>query len=425
MKGQTTEQKAALKASGLKNGLLQKAGWLMAAPVQQLLAALQGAGEEARVAGGAVRNHLLGEAVGDVDIATTAEPNRVTQLAEAAGFQVHPTGIAHGTVLVMLPGFAASAMEVTTLRRDVASDGRHASVVFTRDWLEDAKRRDLTINALYCDGHGTLFDPLGGLADVLRRRIRFVGQPEDRICEDYLRILRFFRFAAQYGRGQADEAGLKACARLKAGLARLSGERIRAELFKLVEAPGAALALKQMDEAGVLKEIGLPAPALGRFSRLAQAEEAQGLMPDALLRLAVLAGLEGVGDMPLALSNRQKQRLLALRRAGQTGHLTPASSAQERLRLLYHEGTQGYGDAVRTSWAASSFEGKAREAAWRALYDFAASRAAPVFPVRGADLLARGLTAGPALGEKLKQLEARWIEEGFAADKKTILGWLS
>ena len=219
------------------------AEWLEDADLQRLLSALNAGGEAARIAGGAVRNALLGEAVADVDIATTTLPEETIRRAEAVGFKAIPTGIEHGTVTVTSSG---TGHEVTTLRADVETDGRRAKVIFGRDWKADAERRDFTINALYAEADGTVVDLVGGLADLESRTLRFIGDAETRIREDYLRILRFFRFFALYGSGRPDAEGLKACARLKDGLERLSAERVWAELKKLFSALDPSRALLWM-----------------------------------------------------------------------------------------------------------------------------------------------------------------------------------
>ena len=217
------------------------------AETQAVLAALRRAGHEGRIVGGAVRNALMGKPVADIDIATPATPEQVMRAATAAGLHVIPTGLQHGTVTVVANHVPH---EVTTLRRDVATDGRHATVAFTQDWAADAARRDFTINALYCDADGTVHDPLGGYPDLVARRVRFIGSADQRIAEDYLRILRFFRFHAEYASGPLDAGGLAACVRGRDGLARLSAERIRAEMLKLILAPGALAALEAWRRTG-------------------------------------------------------------------------------------------------------------------------------------------------------------------------------
>ena len=263
------------------------AAWLKDADLQRLLSALNAGGEEARIAGGAVRNALLGEAVADVDIATTTPPEETVRRAEKAGFKTIPTGIEHGTVTVTAGG---RGYEVTTLRADVETDGRRAKVIFGRDWKADAERRDFTINALYAEADGTVVDLVGGLADLESRTLRFIGDAETRIREDYLRILRFFRFFAWYGSGRPDAEGLKACARLKDGLDRLSAERVWAELKKLLSAPDPSRALLWMRQAGVLTKV-LPESekwGIDAIHGLVAAERDLGWAADAMLRLEAI-----------------------------------------------------------------------------------------------------------------------------------------
>jgi len=229
---------------------LAKASWLNETDTRAVMAALEADGGKARFVGGSVRNALLGEPVLDIDIATNETPERASALLSAKGIKVVPTGIAHGTVTAVTP---TRHFEITTLRVDVKSHGRHADVAFTEDWQADAERRDFTMNALYCDADGTVHDPLGeGRADLKARRVRFIGDAKARIREDYLRILRFFRIHAWYGAGEPDAVGLRACADLREGLRQLSGERVRDELLKIAAADDAGLAFRQMAAAGIL-----------------------------------------------------------------------------------------------------------------------------------------------------------------------------
>ncbi|MEA2960031.1 MAG: poly(A) polymerase [Alphaproteobacteria bacterium] len=262
------------------------AAWLQAAPLKDLLAVLDGVGEEARVVGGAVRNALLAEPIGEIDIATTALPTEVIGRAQAAGFKAVPTGIEHGTITVVVHG---QPFEVTTLREDVETFGRHAKVAFGRDWKQDAERRDFTMNALSAARDGTVYDYVGGLADVAARRVRFIGDAAARIAEDYLRILRFFRFHAAYGEGALDPAGLAACIAGRAGLDQLSRERVRAELLKLLLAKRAVPAIAAMTEAGLLDRILGGVPLLASHAKMGTLEATLGLAPDAMRRLAALA----------------------------------------------------------------------------------------------------------------------------------------
>ena len=271
---------------GLRPPSLAGAPWLVRPETRAVLEAIERGGYAARVVGGAVRNALLGEPVKDIDIATTAVPEEVLRLAEAAHLKAVPTGIEHGTVTVIA---SHTPIEVTTLRRDIETFGRHARVTFTSDWAEDARRRDFTMNALYCGADGTIDDPLKGYPDLVSRRVRFIGEPHDRIREDYLRILRFFRFTAEYTDGLPDAPGLKASIELSDGLSGLSGERVRAELLRLLAAPRAAETLAVMNDAGLLERVLGSRGHLELLDRVAMIEQMLGRSPDALLRLGALA----------------------------------------------------------------------------------------------------------------------------------------
>ena len=330
-----------------------RSGWLGAAELQALLAALSADGEEARVAGGAVRNALLGEAVADVDIATTCLPDDTITRAIAAGFKTVPTGYDHGTVTVIAGG---QAYEVTTLRADIETDGRHARVVFGRDWRRDAERRDFTINALYCLADGTIVDLVGGIADLESRTLRFIGDAEERIREDFLRILRFFRFFAWYGSGRPDAQGLKACARLKDGLAKLSAERVWSELKKLLEAPDPGRALLWMRQTGVLTAV-LPESekwGIDAVPALIAAERDLGWSPDPLLRLEAMvppepARMKAMADR-LKLSNAESARLIGWAMA-QAVRLETSDDALRR--ALYYGESQSVEDRLKLAWASA------------------------------------------------------------------------
>ena len=372
--------------------------------MQRVLAVLNSDGGEARIAGGAVRNALLGVAVADIDVATTLAPQEVVSRCEAQEFAVHPTGIEHGTVTVVN---SHMGFEVTTLRRDVTTDGRRATVAFTDDWAEDASRRDFTMNALYCDSAGKIYDYTDGYGDILKRRVRFVGLPSRRIREDYLRILRFFRFHAHYGKGAPDAAGLASCARLRRGISGLSAERIRHELFKLLVAPRAVDTLKIMAEARILGFVLAFEPNWRVIGRLP---------PDAVLRLAVLSASPLTLQEKLRLSNGDAKRLRAIVEAPK---LTPDFRPQERRRVLYHLGAQAYSDAVRMAWAQSRASTDAPD--WRALLALAEQWPVPKFPVTGKDLQAIGLAPGPAMGETLRVLEDWWIASDFKPTRDALL----
>src|SRR6202451_1389729 len=266
--------------------VLDDAPWLRSGPAARVLALLNGNGEEARVVGGAVRNALLNVAIGDVDIATTALPDEVVRRAKAAGIKSVPTGIEHGTVTLVID---AHPFEVTTLREDTETFGRRAKVAFGRDWLRDAERRDFTINGLSVDGQGRIHDYVGGLEDIAARCVRFIGKPEQRIAEDYLRILRFFRIHATYGAGEVARAGYLAGIGGQAGLAGLSAERIRVEILKLMVAPGAVVAVNAMVDGGISLPIFGGVAYVGPFAASISIEHALGLPPDPIRRLGALA----------------------------------------------------------------------------------------------------------------------------------------
>ena len=374
--------------------------WLEDARLQRLLRVLNVDGE-ARVAGGAVRNALLGEAVADVDVATTHAPDAVSRICKAEGFGVHPTGIKHGTVTITVD---KHPFEVTTLRRDVETDGRHAVVAFTDDWVEDAARRDFTINAMYCDAAGKIFDFTNGYGDILKRRLRFVGRPSARIKEDYLRILRFFRFHARFGKGLPDADGLKACARLRSGLARLSAERLLQEMLKLLEAPRAVTTLKLMAQNRILNKI---VPHTQDWRVL------QRLPADGVLRLYALSKNPSGLKLRFRLSNEQERRLEALQASPSVSpKLTPA----ERRRLIYMLGQAAWRDAVTLSHAKS--RASLADQTWLAL---AKVHELPRFPVSGRDLVAHGVKPGPGMGRILSDLEDWWLASDFKPGKEELL----
>ena len=383
---------------------LAGAAWLEQPPLQRVLAAVAAAGGEARIAGGAVRNALLGEPVTEVDIAATLSPEQVTAACVAGGMSVHPTGIEHGTVTVVADHHP---FEVTTLRHDVETDGRRARVAFTDDWQADAARRDFTMNALYCDGRGRLHDFTGGYADILNRRVVFVGDPMQRIAEDYLRILRFFRFHARYGRGAPDAAGLDACRRMKAGLDALSAERVRQEIFKLMAAPGAVPTLELMAEAGILSHC---------LDHTEEWRVLERLPPDPLLRLAVLAREPLAMPARWRLSNPEGRRLEAI------VSLLPPSPAlrpRERRAVLYEIGPEAWRDLVRIAWARA--EAAMDDPAWAGLLALPDEWPVPQLPVSGRDLLQAGMSPGPEIGVMLRRLEDWWVASDFAPGRDELL----
>lgn len=378
---------------------------LLARPaVGRLLALLSVGGEEARLVGGAVRDALMGRTPGDIDIATTLSPDAVVRRALEAGLKAVPTGIEHGTVTLVLDG---APYEVTTLRRDVETDGRRAVVAFTRDFREDAFRRDFTMNALSLDVSGVVHDYATGVEDARAGRVRFMGDARTRIREDYLRILRFFRFHASRGRGVPDAAGLDACVALKGGLARLSRERVRQEMLKLLVAPGAAATLDLMAVTGVLAAAlpGAGALHIGVAARMDSHDRDLGLEPDALLRLAALA--QEVETADLRLSNADSERIaVAVRHAG-----WPAVDAADSRRLAYLAGRQGAEDALRLRAAQSGASADALADRLESIR--LAASGLPGNPFTSADALKRGVPPGPRMGRVLKRAEALWLAEGL------------
>jgi poly(A) polymerase len=378
--------------------------WLQARQLRDVMAAITAAGGEVRVAGGAVRNALLGVPVADVDLATTLLPEDVMRVCKKAGFGVHPTGLAHGTITIVNHGVP---FEVTTLRRDVATDGRRAVVSFTDDWAEDAARRDFTMNALYCDASGKIYDYTNGYEDILKRRVRFVGKATLRIKEDYLRILRFFRFHAKYGAGQMDVEAVAACAKKRAGIKKLSVERVRAELLKILEAPQAVKALQVMAECNILWNIFPYTDDWRVFARLPV---------DGILRLFVLAHWPLALQEQLHLSNAEAARIKQLSNAPD---VTPKLLLREQHRLLYQLGPATFRDAVHVSWARS--RAKMDDAAWSALLALPDKWTIPKFPVSGGDLKAIGIASGPKMGKLLTDLEDWWLASDFKPDKDQLL----
>ena len=373
--------------------------WLTRPATQALCAALQAGGHRVFFVGGCVRNAVLGEAVGDLDLATDALPEKVVRLVEAAGFKAIPTGIDHGTVTVLAGGLPH---EITTFRRDVQTDGRHAVVAYSTDLAQDAARRDFTMNALYADPSGEVIDPLGGLPDLRARRLRFVGEPAQRIREDYLRILRFFRFSATYGDPALgmDAEGLAACAELADGIDGLSRERIGAEMRKLLSARDPAPALASMAASGVLRHV-LSGADPRYVAPLVHLEA--GAPPHWQRRLVVLGGQDW--DNALRLS-RSEQGLMARLRDQVGNALSPAA-------LGWRLGPDAGADAVLAR--AAVLESPLPDD-WKT---DVARGAASRFPVTAADLMPA--LAGPALGAKLAELESRWLASDLRLSRDDLL----
>ena len=398
---------------------LARAAWLNEADAKAVMEALAAKGGTARFVGGCVRNALMGETVRDIDIATTETPESARALLEAKGIKVVPTGIDHGTITAVTP---TRHFEITTLRVDVATDGRRADVAFTSDWLGDAQRRDFTMNALYCDADGTVHDPLGGREDLKARRVRFIGDPHERIREDYLRILRFFRFHAFYGKGEPDGAGLRACAEEREGLRQLSGERVRDELLKIASADEAGAAYRQMAAAGILAIVLPEASRLDRFEKLVEIE-AQQLFKEAdpMLRLGAMLDLDEAGVAALAqrlrLSNKDRDRL--------AGMLTDKTkivcylSMREVRRALYWLGRQLFKDRVSLGWADDKRGHNAFQ--WRAMLAMADSWEKPELPLTGEMIKASGVPEGPEIGRVRKEVEEWWVDSDFIDDEFSII----
>ncbi|MCP5432769.1 MAG: CCA tRNA nucleotidyltransferase [Alphaproteobacteria bacterium] len=383
-----------------------------------VLAAL-GDGEAARFVGGCVRNALLGLPVSDIDIATPLEPTQVIARLSDAAIKAVATGLDHGTVTAIVDG---RPFEITSLRKDVETDGRHATVAFTRDWAEDAARRDFTMNALYADGTGRVFDPTGeGLADLAARRVRFIGDARARIREDFLRILRFFRFHAFYGRGELDAEGLAAATAERDGLRSLSAERVQKELLRLLEAEDPVPALAAMAQAGILAALDFPPVDLVRLARLVAIEREEHYAGDAVRRFAALveAGEAGARNLAqrLRFSNEARERLAAMKSA--EGRFVPWASGREVRRLVYRLGTAAFRERALLAWAG---DGKATNAAqWRALIAIGASWVAPILPLSGADVMAAGVPQGPAVGRVLTEVEEWWIDNDFPPDRFALV----
>lgn len=383
------DDRQSFTAAAMDGMILPDAEWRNRAGLAELIRALG----DARFVGGSVRDTLLGLGVSDIDIATPLSPDDVLDRLRGARIKAVPTGIAHGTITAVLE---SGPVEVTTLRRDVSTDGRHATVAFTDDWQEDAARRDFTINALYADpATGKVFDYFGGLADLEVRHIRFIGDPFARIAEDHLRILRFFRFLARFG-DRADPAGLDACTTRARDLMALSRERIADELLKLLVAKDAVPVVSLMIERGIFAPVLPEIVSAERLERLAGREAEAGIAPHPLRRLAAMlppdpAVAESVGAR-LKLSNAMRQRLL---RAA-----TPAPAEPARA-IAFRIGADQAVDAVllseRNVTEIAELEG------WTP----------PALPIGGGAIVARGIKAGPDVARLLGQVREQWIAEGF------------
>ncbi len=405
-------------SAGQTDRKLTGAAWLTSGGLPRLLAVLDCEGEEARVVGGAVRNALLDMPIAEIDVATTAVPDEVVKRVTAAGFKPVPTGIEHGTVTVVID---KHPFEVTTLRKDVETYGRHAKVEFGRDWKADAERRDFTINALSATRDGAVYDYVGGLDDLGQRRVRFIGDPAKRIAEDYLRILRFFRFHAAYGTSDhPDAAGLTACIAGRDGLDQLSRERVRMEMLKLVVAPHAVPTLISMTDAGLLLRVLGGVSYLASFENMAKVEVAIGAEPNAVRRLGALAvaipeDAERLWQK-LRLANNEHERLASM--GENWGRISPSYGEKSAKALLYRLRPQNFTDRVLLGWARSA--ASAHDAEWRGLATLPQRWTAPVFPLKAADFMKRGVAQGPALGAAIAAAEQAWIAAGFPDDQPAL-----
>jgi poly(A) polymerase len=404
--------------SGATSRSLADVAWLCGGALPRLLDVLDRDGEEARAVGGAVRNALIGMPVHEIDVATTALPEVVVRRVQAAGFKAVPTGIEHGTVTVVID---KHPFEVTTLRKDVETDGRHATVAFGRDWKEDAERRDFTINALSVTRDGKVCDYTGGLDDLAARRVRFIGNPHRRIAEDYLRILRFFRFHAAYGPGGPPDAeGLAACIAGRDGLTQLSRERLRMEMMKMLVAPHALPTLIVMADCGLTLRILGGVSYLASFENMVKVEAAIGLAPDPVQRLGALGVIVAEDAQRLfdrlRLTNNEVARLASMAEGWR--RISPAIGEQGARALVYRLGAQAFSDHALLGWARST--ASANDKAWHGVATLPKRWSAPVFPLKSADFIQRGVAKGPALGAALRAAEAAWIAQGFPEDASSI-----
>jgi poly(A) polymerase len=400
---------------------IQDQFWLKAPETRAVMDALTTGGGEARFVGGCVRNALIGVPVSDIDIATPLTPDEVTRRIEAAGMRAVATGIEHGTVtaVVRLQPDEVKTFEITTLRRDVTTDGRRATVAFSTDWAEDAGRRDFTMNALYADASGAVFDYVGGIHDLQARRVRFIGDPARRIAEDYLRILRLFRFHAWYGRGEVDADGLFACKAARREIKTLSGERVQKEMLRLFEADNPVFVMRTMAAASVLNEVLPGQHRFERFERLVQADVDNFFVPDSVLRLgALVVDTDEARETATRwrFSNEDRDRLVAMTTA--PVKIVSYLSIREVRRALYRFGAAAFKDWVRLRWAEDPKASNGVQ--WRALLALADSWTRPVFPLNGDNVMAAGVPQGPQIGRVLHEVEEWWIDSDFTDDEFSL-----
>jgi poly(A) polymerase len=391
---------------------LKDAVWLNAPETRAVMEALIANGGEARFVGGCVRNALIGAEVQDIDIATPLPPEDVVSRIEAAGLRAVPTGIEHGTVTAIS---RSKPFEITTLRRDVSTDGRRATVAFSTDWAEDASRRDFTMNALYADMAGQVYDYTGGIADLSVRRVRFIGDAAQRIAEDYLRILRLFRFHAWYGHGDIDAEGLRAAGAAKSRIKTLSGERVQKEMLRLLSADAPVAVLRSMAASGILSEVLPGSLMFERFERLCDADGDNFFAADGLLRLGSLLTDEADAiDVARRwrLSNDDRVRLTGM--TGAPVKIVSYMSIREVRRALYRFGVERFKDLARLRWAEDTKASNGVQ--WRALLAMADGWVRPVLPLKGSDVMAAGIPHGPLVGRVLGEVEEWWIDSDFTDD---------
>ncbi|MBV9331145.1 MAG: CCA tRNA nucleotidyltransferase [Alphaproteobacteria bacterium] len=391
--------------------------WLSDPETLRVLDALEADGGEARFVGGAVRNAILRRDVDEIDIATPLPPSDVIGRLEAKGIRAVPTGLEHGTVTAITGN---KSFEITTLRRDLATDGRHALVAFSNDWKEDAARRDFSMNALYATRDGQVFDYFGGVEDAKAGRVRFIGDASARIREDYLRILRLFRFHAWYGKGDIAPQEVRAAATQKAGLAKLSGERIQAEMLKLLCAEDPAPVLRTMAAAGILGEVlpgDLSIPSLARLAEI----DAESFFPsEGLLRLSALVHRDPRAVAEVCerwkLSNAARERLCAI--AGARVKIASYLSVRELHKILYRIGVPLFRDLVFMHWAGDPKISNGVR--WRTLLAQAESWQRPRFPLSGRDVMLAGVPEGPLIGKILAEVEEWWVDADFIEDEFSL-----
>ena len=391
--------------------------WMNAPQVIEVFDALEAAGGLgcARFVGGCVRNALLNRPINDIDIATTLTPDQVSQALVRAGIKAVPTGIDHGTITAVVNN---TPFEITTLRRDVSTDGRRAVVAFTTDWTEDAQRRDFTLNALYCDRTGAVFDPTGGgISDAKSGRIVFVGDANARVAEDSLRILRFFRFLAWYGSGSVDQTALAACTAARDTIASGPAERTTGEILKQLAADDPRSAVSLMKEAGILNLVLPSTQDLATFNALVAIENDMLFETDATLRLASLIPDDQIAAAKacetLRLSNETRERLI--NSTGKTPRITSWMSPRETRRAVYRIGVQAFLDRVKLAWARSLRTATTHQ--WRGLLALGSSWSPPPFPITGDEVLHSGVPKGPMVGHVLTEIEDWWIDHDFIDDK--------